>query len=171
MTEATAPNEPRSLESLVGSLVTALATGPPGDAASLRRLDAADPSCAAFWKLSSAFLSTARPLSEEEERRWASVMNVIAHAGGLHRYGREHSLGRALAKMRLSELRFTRLLRASGHALLREAQILGRLLAAKAEPVDLTGIASLVLSDGRSDEERVRRNLARDYFGVLRSDD
>jgi CRISPR type I-E-associated protein CasB/Cse2 len=171
MAEAPAQNEPRSLENLVGSLVMALEKGSPGDAASLRRLDAAAPSCAAFWKLSAAFLSADRRLSEEEERRWAIVMNVIAHAGGLHRFGWEHSLGRVLAKVGFSELRFTRLLRASDAALLKEAQLLGRLLATKAEPVDLTGVAWLVLSDGHSNEEKVRRNLARDYFGALRSKD
>lgn len=166
MTETTVTAEPRSLGSLIGTLVTVIEKGSPGDAAALRRIDVDHPTCAAFWKLTTAFLSDRR-LSGEDETRWAVVLTVLAHAGSLHQPGYEQSLGRVLAKVGFSELRFTRLYRATGGVLLNEAMLLGRLLAAKAEPVDLTSVARLVLSDGRADEENVRRNLARDYFGAL----
>lgn len=162
MTENITSTPSPTLGALVGRLVTAIENASPGDAAALRRTDVAEPTCGAFWKLAATHLADRR-LSPEDEARWAVLFNVFAHAGSLHRFGFEHSLGRVLARIGFSELRFTRLIRARGDVLLNEAMLLGKLLAAKAEPVDLTGVAVLVLSE----DELTRRPLARDFFDTL----
>jgi CRISPR type I-E-associated protein CasB/Cse2 len=143
----------------------------PGDIAALRRLHSRDPSCPAFWKLLSAYVvpggteAPPGPLRDDYERRWAAILSGMAHMQGLHDPGRR--AGRALAQV-LSEARFLRLLRASGDLLLDMFRTVAQHLASKAQSIDFTGLARLVLSDDRSDQESVRRALARDYFAVAR---
>lgn len=141
---------------------------PAGDVAELRRLDPATPSCPAFWKLvvgelePAGALRSGGPDREEQERRWAVILNVLAHLEALHEPGRAY--GRALAACGFSEHRFGRLLRARGDTLWHQARRSGQFLAAHGQPADATGLAWLVLSEGRSDAQRARRQLARDYY-------
>ena len=46
-------------------------------------------------------------------------------------------------------------------------KVLKSSLAAKGVPADFSAAAWLILSAGQTNEERVRRNLARDYYGAL----
>lgn len=141
---------------------------PRGELAELRRLDPASPSTAAFWKLVVGELEPLGalrgrgPRREEEERRWAVILNVLAHLEHLHRPGTGY--GRALAESGFSEHRFSRLLRARGDTLWHQARRSGQFLSAKNQQADATGLAWLVLSEGRSDAQRARRHLARDYY-------
>lgn len=143
-------------------------TLPAGDVAELRRLDPERPSAPAFWKLvvgeleELGALRRGAPDREEQERRWAVILNAIAHLGDLHRPGRGY--GVALASSGFSEHRFGRLLRARSGPLWYQARRSAQFLSSHAEPTDATGLAWLVLSDGRSDEQRARRQLARDYY-------
>ena len=139
-----------------------------GDVAGLRRMDPRRPQ-APFFKLAGLALEQNLPDAparrDEAETYWASIVVGLAHLGGLHRPGKR--LGRALVDAGLSELRFSRLLRADGNRLIDELPSLARFLAAKGIAADWTGAAWLLLSVGRPHEEPTRRALARDYYGAL----
>lgn len=155
----------RLVHRLSGIIGTAL---PAGDVAELRRLDPASPSRPAFWKLVVGELEPAGALHpgnaqrEERERQWAVILNAIAHLGELNTPGR--SYGQALAASGFSEHRFGRLLRARSGALKYQARRSAQFLAAHGEQADATGLAWLVLSDGRPDAQRARRQIARSYY-------
>lgn len=166
-----APEPPQNLEPVVRHIAGLLRYGggvlSVGDVASLRRMEPTRP-VAAFFKLAGLALDEelSRGLTREElETRWASIVIGLAHLGELHRPGAR--LGRALAEAEFSELRFARLLRADAPRLIDELPALARFLTSKGVRVDWTGAAWLMLSGGRSDEESVRRRLARDYFRAL----
>lgn len=141
---------------------------PAGDVAELRRLNPTSPSTPAFWKLVVGELEPAGALHpgsshrEEREHRWAVILNAIAHLGDLNTPGR--SYGEALAASGFSEHRFGRLLRAHSDALGYQARRSAQFLAAHGTKADATGLAWLVLSDGRTDAQRARRQLARSYY-------
>ena len=141
----------------------------PGDVADLRRLSPGDPSAPAFWRMAGTLLAdelrgegSAR---SESERRWAAILSGMASTRGLHRPGRR--AGEALAEAGYSELRFVRLLRARDVQLLGELRGAARYLDAKAVAFDWRDLVLLVLSEGRTDEEEVRRRIARSYFQQL----
>jgi CRISPR system Cascade subunit CasB len=159
----------QSLASLVGRLARAVEDElHPGDVASLRRMHPGAPEPLAFWKVAATYLDEALagagPYSESE-RRWAVILAAIAELRGLHQPTRR--LGHALAVAGFSEVRLARLLRARGQALADATRTAVRFLATKGEPVDLADLARLVLSDGRRDEEQVRRQIARGFYGHI----
>lgn len=144
----------------------------PGDVAALRRLERGAAPPRAFWRIVVAHLEPARllvdgagPLRDDPERRWAVILGGMAHCAGLHQPG--ESLGRGLARAKLAEVRFARLLRAGGDALAPELRAVSHQLASSATHVDWAELADLVLSDGRPWAEEVRRRIARDYYGEL----
>lgn len=145
----------------------------PGDVAALRRLDPDDPAAPAFFKVAVQLLedvmpdveSAGEPARMEAERRWAAILCAMALTSGLHRFDRP--LGSALAESGFAELRLTRLLRARGDQVFPALRAAAQYLASKAEPFDPTDLARLVLSEGRRDEEKVRRAIARSYFKAL----
>lgn len=141
---------------------------PAGEVAELRRLDPASPSSPAFWKLvvgelePLGALRADGPQREDQERRWAVILNVLAYLEDLHQPGR--SYGRSLADCGYSEHRFGRLLRARGETLWHQARRSGQFLTAHGQPADASGLAWLVLSEDRIDAQSARRQLARDYY-------
>lgn len=161
-----APSLNRVVNTLAGTIARALS---PGDVAALRRMEPGDVATPAFWKLAGTVLEHELrgdgPAVESRERQWAMVVAALATTAGLHAPGR--SLGAGLAEAGLSELRLTRLLRAHGDALPAEVRGAASYLAAKAMPFDGTDLAWLVLSDGSSAEEQVRRSIAKSFFGQL----
>jgi CRISPR system Cascade subunit CasB len=164
-------DEADRLASLVGKIAWALSGRgvlAMGEVASLRRMDPRRPE-PAFFKLAGILLDEHLPpggeAREEKETRWAAIVVGLAHLGLLHRPGQR--LGSALADAGYSESRFVRIARADADRLTDELPTLARFLAAKNTAVDWTGAAELVLSAGRRDEERVRRRLARDYYGTV----
>ncbi|MEO8257367.1 MAG: type I-E CRISPR-associated protein Cse2/CasB [Acidobacteriota bacterium] len=161
----------RRLTSLVSHIATLLRGGgmiSHGDAAALRRMDPRHPA-AGFFKIEGHVLDDQLPgdatLLADLETRWAAIVVGLACLGSLHQPGRR--LGHTLVDAQYSELRFTRLLRADADHLADELPALARFLAAKGTPVDWTTAAHLILSVGRSDEEPIRRHIARDYYGSL----
>lgn len=136
-----------------------------GDTAALRRMDPRKPA-AAFYKLSALALEDQESTwAGEREARWAAIVVGLAHMGDLHHSGSR--LGDALAMAAFSELRFARLLRADRDRLIDELPMLARFLVAKGMPADWTQAALLLQSVNRSDEESVRRILAKQYFRTL----
>jgi CRISPR type I-E-associated protein CasB/Cse2 len=140
----------------------------PGEVASLRRLKPDDIDSPAFWRIAAVELEQALdasgPLRDRQERRWAVITQALARLDGLHAPGRK--LGRALAESDLSEQRFLKLLRAQDRGLLDAVRTVTHYLSTRAVPVDCYEIALLILSDGRSDEDSVRRSIARDYYSA-----
>ena len=139
-----------------------------GDLAALRRMDPRHPA-AAFFKIEGVLLDAHLPgdaaMRLDHETRWAAIVAGLAHLGSLHRPDRR--LGQVLADAHYSELRFARLVRADADRLIDELPALARFFATKGIAVDWSGAAYLVLSADRSDEETVRRHVARDYYGAV----
>lgn len=161
-----ARTETSPLASVIGS-IAAMIDGPlsPGDVAALRRLQPGAADCAAFWRLISmhpGMIPHDGPGSDEAERRWGCILQAMATLAGQHRPA--VPLGRALAEAAVSEPRVLRLLRASGDNLADMIRVTARHLAQKAIPVNQIDLAALVLSDGGSNEDAVRRRIARTYF-------
>ena len=161
-----------TLGSVVGRIAAFLEHGgavlTSGDTAALRRMDPRKP-VAPFFKIIGVALEEqlpAEPFAREDyETRWSAIVIGLSHLGDLYRPGMR--LGRTLAEAGFSDLRFSRLLRADTERLLDDLPMVARFLAAKSVPVDWTDAARLILSSDRSDEEKVRRNLARDYYSAL----
>jgi CRISPR system Cascade subunit CasB len=157
-----------SLVSLIAALLRNGGAITTGDVAALRRMDPRHPE-AAFFKIEGLVLDGQLPGNAEEraglETRWAAITAGLAHLGTLHQPGQR--LGNVLADAQYSELRFARLLRADADRLADELPTLARFLAAKGTPVDWTGAAHLILSADGTNEEPIRRHLARDYYGLL----
>ena len=142
-----------------------------GMVASLRRLDPASGVSPAFYQVAAYWLETELPHVDDPqradaERKWAAILRTMALLAGLH-VGQRH-LGHALADAGYSDLRFERLLRAQDEILWDEIRRAAHYLVSKGQGCDQGHIARLILSDGRSDAECVRRDLARRYYGELR---
>jgi len=172
----TLANEAPSLHARVNRIAYLLA-GREGaltraDVAAVRRMDPRSPD-AAFFKLAVLALDDPpqvdSPAVLEAEGRWAAIVSGLALLGDLHQPAAR--LGRSLAEAGFSELRFSRLLRADAERLVDELPMLARFLAAKSVPADWSTAALLILSAGRSDEERTRRRIAREYYAALLRDD
>lgn len=141
----------------------------PGEVAALRRLRPEDPGCPAFWRLMATEImpqdSPMPPeLSDEYERRWATVLVALALLGGL--VDKNLPLGAALADSGYSEIRFERLLRSGDKGLRHELLLAVRFLAAKAQPVNPVGIARLALTTDPEKGKSLRRQVARDYYRI-----
>ena len=158
---------PHTMSEVVAALTRTLsAQTSPGDLAALRRMRRDDYGCPAFWKMAAdqlhAELSLQEPLRSVREVQWADIVVAMAELVGFHDPRR--SLGRALAEAGYSDLRLLQLLRSHGEVLADGVRTMAHYLRSKAEACNQTEIASLVLSDGRRDAERVRRRIARDYY-------
>lgn len=160
------PLEAPSLASLIGHLATDLAAADSGTRAELRRLTPDDPGGPAFWRVVVTRLEPADqlrgggPARENALRRWAVILRALAGFG--HQPGRR--FGSALAIGGVSELRLNRLLRTSDEALFDQLRAVSHQLIHAAVPVDLTGLALLLLSDGQPNQTAVRQGIANDYY-------
>jgi CRISPR system Cascade subunit CasB len=162
-----APAADRSLRHVVSRLAVALDRElSPGTVAALRKLEPSGFGNPAFWNVVTQYLDDQLPAGGEardgSERRWAAVLCGMATTAGLNRPG--HSAGEALAEAGFSELRFDRLLRATGDRLHDGLRAAGHFLASKGEHVDWTDLARLALSEGSEQAEPARRALARTYY-------
>jgi CRISPR system Cascade subunit CasB len=161
-------NEAPSLRAIVNQIAALIDRLPRGEVASLRRLKPDDIDSPAFWRIAAVELeqplAASGPVRDQKELRWAAIIQTLAMLGGFHAPGRK--LGRALAESDLSEQRFLKLLRAHDRGLLDTIRTVTHYLSTKVVPVDCYEIALMILSDGRSDEDRVRRSIARDYYSA-----
>ncbi len=163
------PTEARSLGSLIAQIAAELGDAGTGALAELRRLTPNDPGGPAFWRVVVTRLDPELPAGGDPRdaalRRWAVILRALAALDGLHNPGRR--LGAALAEAGVSELRLNKLLRTSGEPLFDQVRAVTHQLATAAAPVDLTGLARLVLSDGQPHEQAVRQTIANDYYAVI----
>ncbi len=142
-----------------------------GDIAELKRLNPEDPGTPAFWKLMVSCVGedgihlTGENNRDAAEQQWAIVLSAMAHMQKQHSQVRK--LGDALAEAGYSELRLTRLLRATGETLRNLARGMTLYLVAKGEPFDLLDLARLIFSDGKSWSESFRRQIARSYYAKI----
>jgi CRISPR type I-E-associated protein CasB/Cse2 len=156
-----------SRATVVHGLMRDLGRLPPGDLADLRRLRPGDIPGAAFFRLAALHFADRLPgrnssARDEAERRWSAILGAMAHLEGLMRA--RAPFGHALAEAGVSELRVLRLFRAHGEGLEDALRAVVHQLVSRAVPVDPLDIARLVLSDGRTDEESVRRRIAREFY-------
>ncbi|MBI5517949.1 MAG: type I-E CRISPR-associated protein Cse2/CasB [Deltaproteobacteria bacterium] len=163
---------PFALTGRLAGALDQLAEHRPGDLAALRRMRLGDPPPAIFWRLCASHLDPAGMLPaggdklDIAERRWITLLAALAANQGLHQP--DTRAGQGLAAT-LSETRFQRLLRAQDDALLDTLRGTALHLAAARQPLDWSQLVWLVLSDGRCDEDRARRCLARDFYAQLES--
>jgi len=142
-----------------------------GDIAELKRLNPADPCIPAFWKLMVSCVGeegihlAGKNNRDEAEQQWAVVLSAIAHMQNQHRQGRK--LGDALAEAEYSELRLTKLLRATGDTLRNLIRGMTLFLVSKGEPFDPLDLARLIFSDGKPWSESFRRQIARSYYANI----
>lgn len=167
-----AHDETTSIRTIISRIAARLAADAAiGDRAALRRLSFDAPDAPAFWRIVVAelqpLLPAASPYREEHERRWAAILAGLAEVAGAGLHAPKRRLGEAAAAAGLHEMRVLKLLRAHGDALLALVRPLAHQVVSKGVPVDWADVAQLVLSDGRADEDLVRRNLARSYFSAM----
>lgn len=166
-----AHDDSTSTRTLISRIAARLASDAAiGDRAALRRLSFDAPDAPAFWRLIvtelRAVVPEAPPYREEQERRWAAILAGLAEVAGAGLFAPKRRLGEAVAEAGLAEMRVLKLLRAHGDALLALVRPLAHQLVSKGVPVDWSDVAELVLSDGRANEDRIRRELARRYFSA-----
>ena len=152
-----------SITSTIQHVTDDLADADAGTLAELRRLRPGDAGGPAFWRIVVRHLEPELPVGDARDealRRWAVILRTCAQLE--HRPG--YRLGTALAKTRVSETRVTRLLRASGETLWDTIRAVVHQLVSAGTPVDIAGIAMLVLSDGAPNEQLVRQGIANDFY-------
>ena len=134
-----------------------------GDVAALRRLRDGTSHSPSFWRIAVAELEP-RELARDAEQlgRWAVLIQAMAHLAGQHRPSAH--LGAELAEADFSEMRFERLLRASGEALGAEVRRAAQFLRSKGADVDQRALAQLIFSDARPDRDQVRQGIASGYY-------
>lgn len=145
---------------------------PRGDLADLRRLVPESPDAPAFWRLLLECVPEPERRGETRESRWALVLHGLALTTqpGLAAHRRDARIGGVLAEQGFSTLRLNRLLRARGPAFRDRVPRVCRFLAARGAVIDWARFGLLLLAPDASDEqERYRREIARDYFRVLRT--
>ncbi len=155
--------ETESISSVVLKVINDLNMMSSGDLAVLRRGDSTLYS-APYWKVMLGSIPEELRATEQQERDWNAVLNIIANTFELHRKG--VNLGAALSDSGFSELRLNQILSASGDALNPLVRRMGQYLASKATPVDLTDVARIVLFQEGELAKSVRQNIARHYFRV-----
>lgn len=139
-----------------------------GDLAELRRLDPRLETFTiggAFWRVAIRDLEPNGLLKvddDESRKRWMAILQGLAMVYDLN--GEPLRLGQAIAQAEISEARLIRLLRASGDSLLAQVRPIAHQLRSKAQPVDWLDMARLLLSDGRSHADEVRRHIASDFY-------
>lgn len=154
----------QSLSDVLGSLCYSLGNTnfPTGELANLRRMTPDVPPGFSFYKL---LLRIGVDIQGDAlERQWTIVVAALASLAGT--YTSEVPLGMALAKAGLSELRFVRLLRAD-ETLSDEIRSISHILSSKAIAFDHRQLAYLVLLQQAEAAEKLRRQIARDYYKAL----
>ncbi len=118
----------------------------------------------AFWNIVVRTLERAydRKLCDDELERWGVILEGLAHLLPFHR--KKSALGRALASADIHETRVLRLLRAEGESLRALVRPLAHQFSSKGQHVDWADVARLVLSDGHSSADGIRRQIARDFY-------
>lgn len=160
-----------SQRQIVGRLIAALRvdakSGQPligrGNLAALRRMDPDRPTVPAFWRLLAQATEGAM-VKPDVEARWALVAHGMALMAPNHHGSDE--IGTALQKIDYAEGRLARLLNARGVQFRALVPRLCRHLAAHQQPLDWYRFATLVLAEGRGedDAEQIRLRIARYYY-------
>ncbi|MGE4558488.1 MAG: type I-E CRISPR-associated protein Cse2/CasB [Desulfovibrionaceae bacterium] len=160
-----------SLNKAVASLAGKLGADyfPKGDLAQLRRGDRGAPPPSAFWRLYLDLVADAPFLGARDEDSWRIILQCMAiMAPNIH--NPERRLGRVLAGLMRAnrqpslESRFLKLLSSRGRMLREQVRHMARLLASRNLSVDWVQLAQLILEDAARRSERIRRNMARDFY-------
>lgn len=141
---------------------------PSGHLAALRRLEPEAVKAGAFWQL----MAEHAPELIDHDRALSALAAAIRCMAIMHPFHQpqtgQRSLGLAMAKSSITEQRLLRLLETARSKLPDELRRLAQLMASKGEPgrFDWTQGARLVWTAGTDEGERLRREIARDYYGA-----
>lgn len=139
-----------------------------GDLAELRRISPDQSFTPALWRILLMFDLNESPgwISQEQwERRWATLLMVMAHNIGLHSYS--ISFGQALANAGWSELRFVQLMKSKGETLEKQLRRVAQFLAGKNQEADWSGAARLLFTQSGEAGEKIRLSISRNYYSAL----
>ncbi|NBC26643.1 MAG: type I-E CRISPR-associated protein Cse2/CasB [Bacteroidetes bacterium] len=139
-----------------------------GDLAELRRISPDQPFTPALWRILLMFDLNESPgwISQEQwERRWATLLMVMAHNIGLHNY--RVSFGQALANAGWSELRFVQLMKSNGETLEKHLRRVAQFLAGKNQEADWSDAARLLFTQSGESGEKIRLSISRNYYSAL----
>jgi len=139
-----------------------------GDLAELRRISPDQPFTPALWRLLLMFDLHESPgwISQEQwERRWATLLMVMAHNIGLQNYS--ISFGQALVNAGWSELRFVQLMKSKGETLEKHLRRVAQFLASKNQEADWSGAARLLFTQSGEVGEKIRLSISRNYYSAL----
>lgn len=142
-----------------------------GDLAALRRVDPQKPYSPALWKVlgrasvQNSFYAPPRHNPDEREMQWAALLMGMAITSGLHNPA--IPFGKAMADAGWSDLRFERLMRQQGEDLFNAVRQLASYLSSKSAAGNWTQMAQLLFHQEGPQAEKVRRQIARDYYGAV----
>ncbi len=174
-TSGGAPTESRAdvRSRVLGALRHTLERADPGVLARLRRADPRSPP-PDFFRVSvdvlDEILPGRGPIRDEQETRWAVIVQAMAMALGTN--AKSGGLlggapfGKALATAGVAEMRMLRLLEAEADQLPALTRQLVSQLVSRGEPFSVGDLAALVLD---RDPERARREIARNFYRHLES--
>lgn len=140
------------------------------DVISLRRMNPEKPGTA-FFKLYNILFATDDYklsfdiLKIDTETKWATIFQSMALLGDL--YIPSNRFGQSLIDIDYSEHRFSRLLRGDTFFLIDELPRIAKTFRAKNIGTSWISPASLLLSAGKENEEKVRRRIAHEYYGSI----
>ena len=151
--------------SVVGYFVTMIAKNlGNGDRAELRRAQPDEPFSPALWRLL-AGREDLRDISDEEVAKWGVFLSALSQGYELHDLGAP--LGKALHEAGYSELRLTKLLRASPEQLVDEVRSVARFVSSKRVRLNWTELADLLFNEPEGDMGKsTRRYIARRYYSA-----
>src|SRR5690625_695068 len=139
-----------------------------GDLAALRRTSPDNPFTPTLWRiLLSLDLNESPPWISQElwERRWATLLMVMAHNVGLHTYS--VPFGESLALAGWSELRFVQLMKSRGENLEKHLRRTARFLASKNQAANWSDAARLLFSQSGEIGNNIRLSISRSYYSAL----
>ena len=159
-----APPASGGLASVVGYLVTMLDKNGNGERAELRRAHPEQPYSPTLWRLLVG-REELRGVSDEDAMKWGVFLGALSHGYNLHDPG--VSFGQALYDSGYSEVRLTKLLRASAEQLPTEVRSATQFVCSKQTRLNWTDVARLLFYAPDSEAgQRTRRYAARNYYSA-----
>lgn len=155
------------LKAVVATLSGTLASPnfPRGDLADLRRMSPESPPLV-FWRVLNDYVPTVMRRSESAENRWLEIIGGMAiMAPSIHSFDPQYSVGAAFTLF--PEQRLRHFLRSKGKNLSDQIRLLARLCASRGNHVDWYVLTLLLLSSGRKNEAKIKRDIAKDYIKIM----
>ncbi len=135
---------------------------PKGDLAELRRMTNDSPPLP-FWRVLYDYVPEAFRMNESMENNWITLLNGMAiMAPEIHSEAPSHSVGAIFASFPVQ--RINTFLRSKDKNLSDQIRLFARLCISKNMPVDWGTLAQLLFYSDKKSEEKIKRDIAKDYI-------